>query len=105
MPAMMEVVRDTLGEAWPALINQRQLIDRVATAVEEGFSRTLATGMSMLDNAIRHAKETGASDLPADTAFTLHDTYGFPVDLTLEIAQEHGLELDRDAFAEHMEAQ
>ncbi len=105
MPAMMEVVRDTLGEAWPELINQRQLIDRVATAEEEGFSRTLATGMSMLDNAIRHAKETGASDLPADTAFTLHDTYGFPVDLTLEIAQEHGLELDRDAFAEHMEAQ
>ncbi|HVL98416.1 MAG TPA: alanine--tRNA ligase [Egibacteraceae bacterium] len=105
MPAMMESVIATLGDAWPELREQAELISRVARAEEEGFARTLRTGLSMLDQAIAHAKQQGAAELPGDTAFALHDTYGFPVDLTLEIAAEHGLELDRDAFAEHMEAQ
>ncbi|MEX2621221.1 MAG: alanine--tRNA ligase, partial [Egibacteraceae bacterium] len=105
MPAMMDAVIATLGDAWGELPEQAELIRRVTAAEEEGFTRTLRTGMSMLDEAIAHAKEQGAAELPGDTAFTLHDTYGFPVDLTVEIAAEHGLALDRDAFAEHMEAQ
>ncbi|HWB72926.1 MAG TPA: alanine--tRNA ligase, partial [Egibacteraceae bacterium] len=105
MPAMMEAVRDTLEQAWPELRGQAQLVTRVAAAEEEGFSRTLRSGMAMLDQAIAHARVQGAHELPGDTAFTLHDTYGFPIDLTVEIAQEQGLELDRDAFARHMEAQ
>ncbi|MDQ3973294.1 MAG: alanine--tRNA ligase, partial [Actinomycetota bacterium] len=105
MPAMMEAVRDTLEQAWPELRGQAQLVTRIAAAEEEGFSRTLRSGMAMLDQAIAHARVQGAHELPGDTAFTLHDTYGFPIDLTVEIAQEQGLELDRDAFARHMEAQ
>ncbi|MDP8977525.1 MAG: alanine--tRNA ligase, partial [Actinomycetota bacterium] len=105
MPDMMAAVRETLGDTWAELRDQAELVTRVAAAEEEGFSRTLRTGMAMLDQAIAHARSHGAHELPGDTAFTLHDTYGFPVDLTLEIAQEQGLALDRDAFARHMEAQ
>ncbi|HVM15142.1 MAG TPA: alanine--tRNA ligase, partial [Egibacteraceae bacterium] len=105
MPAMMDAVIATLGDAWSELRDQAELINRVATGEEERFTDTLRTGLSMLDQAIAHAKEQGAGELPGDTAFTLHDTYGFPVDLTVEIAAEHGLSLDRDTFAEHMDAQ
>ena len=105
MPAMIETVLDTLAGAWTELDTQSELVRKVAAAEEEGFTRTLRTGMSMLDNAIAHAKAQGATALPGDTAFSLHDTYGFPVDLTLEIAQEQGLSLDRDEFARAMEAQ
>ena len=105
MPAMMETVLDTMGGAWRELVDNAELVRRVAIAEEEGFARTLRTGMAMLDTAIAQAKEQGGSALPGDTAFTLHDTFGFPVDLTLEIAQEQGLTLDRDAFAQAMEQQ
>ena len=105
MPAMMDCVRTTLGDAWPELEQQFELINRVATAEEESFAATLRSGMTMLSEAIAAAKDVGATSIDADTAFKLHDTYGFPVDLTIEIAQEEGLELDRDAFAAHMEAQ
>ncbi|QBI21497.1 alanine--tRNA ligase [Egibacter rhizosphaerae] len=105
MPAMTDAVRQTLGDAWSELVEQRELVDRVCASEEEHFTRTLAYGTGMLDEAIAKAKAEGWSHVPAATAFTLHDTYGFPVDLTVEIAREQGLDLDRDAFAEHMEAQ
>ncbi len=105
MRAMAETVIDTLGDAWPELRQQAQLITRIAAAEEEGFARTLRTGLAMLDEAVEGAHELGIGRLPPDTAFTLHDTYGFPVDLTIEIARERGLELDRDAFAGLMEEQ
>ena len=105
MHEMMDVVRATLGDAWPELHQQEQLITRIAVAEEEAFSRTLRNGMTLLSEAVAAAKDIGATQLPADTAFSLHDTFGFPIDLTLEIAAEEGLELDRDAFAAHMEAQ
>lgn len=105
MPAMTAVVRATLGQAWPELVAQAELVDRVAASEETGFARTLSHGMSLLDDAVADARSAGVGALPAATAFTLHDTYGFPVDLTVEIAREAGLDLDRDAFAEHMEAQ
>ncbi len=105
MPAMIDAVRATLGDAWPELRQQAELITRVATAEEEHFARTLRNGMTLLSEAIAAAKDVGAAQLPADAAFRLHDTFGFPIDLTVEIAAEHGMELDRDAFAAHMEAQ
>jgi alanyl-tRNA synthetase len=106
MPAMMREVIDLLGDAWPELRQQAELITRVASAEEDGFSRTLRSGLAMLDEAIAEAKAAeGTGALPAKTAFVLHDTYGFPIDLTLEIAREHGLDLDRDQFAELMEGQ
>ena len=105
MAPMMETVIDTLGEAWPDLRVQSELITRVAVAEEEGFSRTLRTGMAMLSTAVSETKKAGGDTLAGETAFTLHDTYGFPVDLTIEIAAEQGLGLDRDAFADAMAQQ
>ena len=105
MGTMMATVQETLGEAWPDLHQQAELITRIATAEEEAFSRTLRNGMTLLSEAVAAAKDLGARQLPAETAFNLHDTFGFPIDLTLEIAEEEGLELDRDAFAAHMDAQ
>jgi alanyl-tRNA synthetase len=105
LPDMMSVVIDTLGDAWPELVAQRELIARVAMSEEEGFGRTLRTGMGLLSDAIAGARDAGTNELSGSTAFKLHDTYGFPVELTLEIAAEEGLTLDRDAFAAEMEAQ
>ena len=105
MEPMMTAVIDTLGEAWPDLRTQSQLITRIAMAEEEGFSRTLRTGMQLLSGAIAETRVAGGGTLSGDTAFTLHDTYGFPVELTLEIASEQGLSLDRDAFAAAMAQQ
>jgi alanyl-tRNA synthetase len=105
LPDMMSVVIDTLGDAWPELVAQRDLITRIASSEEEGFGRTLRTGMGLLNDAIAEAREAGTHQLSGSTAFKLHDTYGFPVELTLEIAAEEGLTLDSDAFAAEMEAQ
>ena len=65
---------------------------------EETFLRTLASGTTILDLAVSRAQQAGSKELPSDTTFLLHDTYGFPIDLTLEIAEEAGLNVDRDAF-------
>ena len=112
MTPMMESVIDTLGDAWADLKTQSNLITKVAQAEEDAFNRTLSTGLALLDSAMEDtapedssAVSGGTRVLDAETAFTLHDTYGFPVDLTLEIAAERGVTLDRDAFAEHMQAQ
>jgi len=127
MGAMAETVIDTLGDAWPELRAQRELVTRVVESEEAQFTRTLRTGLALLEQAIDEAKDyhgaatddtaaatesgEGAGDATAPvqlsgaTAFTLHDTYGFPIDLTIEIAAEHGVEVDRDAFAAYMEQQ
>jgi alanyl-tRNA synthetase len=105
MHDMTSAVIDLLGSAWPELVAQRELITRIAAAEEEGFGRTLQTGMGMLTDAIAETRAAGSQVLSGSTAFKLHDTYGFPVELTLEIAAEEGLSLDRDAFAAEMEAQ
>lgn len=105
MTPMMGRVIETLGTPWPELKTQYELITRIAQSEEDTFNRTLASGITMLNSEIEATKAAGLKALNAEHAFTLHDTYGFPVDLTIEIAQEAGLTLDRDAFAQHMEAQ
>jgi alanyl-tRNA synthetase len=105
LPDMVGSVIDTLGTAWPELVTHRELITRIAAAEEDSFGRTLRTGVGMLSAAIEETKQRGERKLSGSTAFKLHDTYGFPVELTLEIAAEEGLDLDRDVFAAEMEAQ
>ena len=73
-------------------------ISRLAYAEEETFLRTLASGTTILDLAVANTQRAGKAQLAGDTAFLLHDTYGFPIDLTLEMAEEAGLTVDRDAF-------
>lgn len=105
MTEMMTAVIQLLGSAWPDLVAQRELITRVAAAEEHGFGRTLRTGLGLLTDAIDSTRAAGSDTLSGATAFKLHDTYGFPVELTLEIAAEQGLALDRDVFAAEMDAQ
>jgi alanyl-tRNA synthetase len=98
-----DTVADSLGAAWPELIEHRALIEQVVGREEEAFHRTLCQGTRLLDTAIERSRPTGA--LPGATAFELHDTYGFPIDLTLEIAADAGLNVDRDSFARLMDEQ
>ena len=83
---------------YPEVSTDFDRISRLALAEEETFLRTLASGTSILDLAISRTEQAGSKELSSDTAFLLHDTYGFPIDLTLEIADEAGLSVDRDAF-------
>jgi alanyl-tRNA synthetase len=90
--------RDAMKAQYPEVSTDFDRISRLALAEEETFLRTLASGTSILDVAVSRTQQAGATQLPTDTAFLLHDTYGFPIDLTLEIAEEAGLSIDRDAF-------
>ncbi|RJQ81556.1 alanine--tRNA ligase [Pseudonocardiaceae bacterium YIM PH 21723] len=100
-----EVVRDTMGPTYRELVTDFERIDRIATAEENTFLTTLASGSKIFDLAAKDVKGTGATVLPGDKAFQLHDTYGFPIDLTLEMASEAGLQVDQDGFRELMAAQ
>jgi alanyl-tRNA synthetase len=105
LPAVSGRVVDALGEPWPELVAQRSLIEQVVASEEDSFSRTLRQGSALLDTAIRQTREAGGTTLTGDTAFQLHDTYGFPYELTLEAAEEAGLEVDADRFGVLMEDQ
>ncbi|MES2094710.1 MAG: alanine--tRNA ligase [Actinomycetota bacterium] len=90
--------RDAMKAAYPEVESDFDRIHALATAEEETFLRTLASGTSILDLAVAKTTGSGAKQLAGDTAFLLHDTFGFPIDLTLEMAEEAGLSVDRDAF-------
>lgn len=94
--------RDAMKSAYPEVANDFDRISRLALAEEETFLRTLAAGTTILDVAVSRTQQAGSTQLPSDTAFLLHDTYGFPIDLTLEIAEDAGLTVDRAAFDELM---
>ncbi len=107
-PALARVcnrVVANLGEAWPELVAQRSLIEQVVASEEDSFSRTLRQGSTLLEGAIRRTRDQGQAMLPGDTAFQLHDTYGFPYELTLEAAAEAGLDVDADRFQQLMDDQ
>jgi alanyl-tRNA synthetase len=98
-------VVDNLGDVWPELVAQRSLIEQVVSSEEESFSRTLRQGSALLQSVIVRSRERGEQTLPGETAFQLHDTYGFPFELTVELATDAGLQVDRDRFGELMEEQ
>ena len=101
LPELTSSVIGTLGGTWPELTEHSTLIRQVVTAEEESFDRTLRQGSRLLDTAIGRATST----ISGRTAFELHDTYGFPIDLTVDAARSAGLTVDEDAFAELLEAQ
>jgi alanyl-tRNA synthetase len=84
--------------AYPEVATEFDRVSQLAYAEEETFLRTLAAGTSILDTAVSNTRNAGKKQLAGDTAFLLHDTYGFPIDLTLEMAEEAGLSVDRAAF-------
>ncbi len=99
LPAVTTSVIGNLGTVWPELSAQATLIEQVVTAEEESFSRTLAQGTRLLDAAITRTQGSGSAALPGETAFELADTYGFPLELTVEAARDAGLTVDEDRFA------
>ena len=90
--------RDAMKGSYPEVETHYDRIARTALAEEETFLRTLAAGTQILDLAVTDTKAEKKAELPGNTAFLLHDTYGFPIDLTLEMAEEAGLTVDRAVF-------
>jgi alanyl-tRNA synthetase len=103
--AFAEVVRDEMSPTYPELVTDFERISAVVEAEEEAFLSTLTAGSRIFDSAVAETKKAGGLVLPGDRAFQLHDTYGFPIDLTLEMAAEQGLEVDQDRFTALMQEQ
>ncbi len=98
MAQLMTTVRDTMGPSYPELVTDFDRIQRIAVAEETAFNRTLASGSRLFDEAATSTRAAGKSRLSGTDAFTLHDTYGFPLELTLEMAAEAGLSVDEEGF-------
>jgi alanyl-tRNA synthetase len=96
--ALVDATIEKMGSAYPVLLKDRELIIEVLEREEAGFARTLRTGMSLLEEARDEVLGTGSTVFPGDVAFKLHDTHGFPVELTDEIVAESGLRVERGAF-------
>jgi len=105
MHALIAAAIEAMAPQYPELREQSGRIHTVADAEEVAFLRTLRAGTTILDTAVAETKKAGASTLSGEAAFTLHDTYGFPIDLTLEMAAEQGIEVDRDEFRRLMNEQ
>ncbi|UWD81250.1 alanine--tRNA ligase [Curtobacterium flaccumfaciens] len=104
-PELFPASRDAMRDAYPEVASDYDRISRIAYAEEETFLRTLAQGTTILDVAVERAKQDGAPSIGGDTAFLLHDTFGFPIDLTMEMAEEAGVHVDRTAFETLMSEQ
>lgn len=102
---LVPVLVKEMGDAYPELPAQQELIARVMKEEEESFLRTLAKGISMLNASMEQLKAEGKTQLDGTSAFKLFDTYGFPLDLTELICRENGLTLDEEGFAHEMEQQ
>ena len=105
MYRLVDTLIESMGEAYPELPKQRDLIMKVIREEEDAFLRTLENGIRMLDNAISVAKAQGKSEISGKEAFVLYDTYGFPLDLTELILKENGMTLDHNEFDAEMAAQ
>ncbi|GAA4526857.1 alanine--tRNA ligase [Amycolatopsis samaneae] len=105
LPAFAGVVRDTMGPTYPELVADFGRIEEVVRVEEEAFLSTLTSGSRIFDLAAEETKRSGGEILAGDKAFQLHDTYGFPIDLTLEMAAEQGLSVDEEGFRSLMNEQ
>ena len=102
---LMSTVRDSTGPSYPELVNDFDRINRIAVAEETAFNRTLASGSKLFEEAAAATTSSGKTVLTGSDAFALHDTYGFPIELTLEMAAEAGLTVDELGFRELMAEQ
>jgi len=101
IPALIE----TMGDAYPELIQQQTLIEKVIKEEEESFLRTLETGIKLLEKQISETKAKNETQLHGADAFTLYDTFGFPLDLTELILRENGMTVDNEGFKAEMQKQ
>ena len=102
---LVDATIEKMGGAYPVLVRDRDLIVEILEREEAGFARTLRTGMSLLEGARDEVVRTGSIVFPGDVAFKLHDTHGFPIELTDEIVGESGLRVERATFDGAMAAQ
>src|SRR5919112_3026979 len=105
LPELLPVSKDAMRASYPELEADFARISSVAYAEEEAFRRTLTQGTTLFDTAVRQAKESGTPRLTGEQAFSLHDTYGFPIDVTLEMAAEQGVTVDEAGFRALMQEQ
>ncbi|MBC9785635.1 alanine--tRNA ligase [Heliobacterium chlorum] len=105
MYQIVPVVVELMGEAYPEIKEKQDFVQKVIKIEEERFHETLHEGMRIAADMVAKVKEDGGAVLPGRQAFTLYDTYGFPLDLAEDIAEENGLTVDKDGFAAAMEAQ
>jgi alanyl-tRNA synthetase len=102
---LVDATIEKMGVAYPVLVKDRDLIISVLEREEAGFARTLRTGLSLLEGAQQEVVASGSTVFPGDVAFRLHDTHGFPIELTEEIVGESGLSVERSAFDAAMKEQ
>ena len=102
---LLDISRNVMSVSYPEVNTEWTRVLEMAKNEEASFGRTLAAGSNIFDMAVTKAQESGQTVLSGDQAFQLHDTYGFPIDLTLEMAAEHGMEVDREKFTELMAEQ
>ncbi|MBO0900382.1 alanine--tRNA ligase [Cellulomonas sp. zg-ZUI22] len=108
LPELLPISRDLMSASYPEVARDFDRISQVAYGEEDAFLRTLTAGTTIFEGAVTKAKASGRQDgvvLTGEQAFALHDTYGFPIDLTLEMAAEHGVSVDEQAFRTLMQAQ
>lgn len=105
MASFMNTIMDTMTASYPEIAENRERILRTAEAEERAFLRTLESGTHLFDETVSQLEQEGNKTVSGARAFELHDTYGFPIDLTLEMAREAGLEVDMDAFDKAMTEQ
>ena len=99
---LVHVLTNNLGHTFPELLSQKELISKVIKEEEVSFLKTLDTGIRMLEDLIGQTRNQGKSVLSGNSAFTLYDTYGFPLDLTELIVREHHMTVDREEFERNM---
>jgi alanyl-tRNA synthetase len=105
LPHLLPVSRDAMAPSYPELAADFARISTYAYAEEDAFLHTLRAGTTIFDSAVAETKRNGSVQLSGDSAFELHDTYGFPIDLTLEMAAEQGISVDEDGFRRLMAEQ
>ncbi len=103
--ALVEDLDRAMGDAYPELTRDKARVTQVLKAEEERFGETIENGMKILDEALGTLARTGGKQLDGRTAFTLYDTFGFPYDLTADIARERGVTVDEAEFTREMDAQ